>query len=444
MPPALTVDQVLGLAPDAGVAKAARGLATAARWQLLGQNSQAIWGDCQGSAASPYETAVDLSGPAFHCSCPSHKRPCKHALALLLLFAAHPDAFPSTESPQRVTDWLTGRAQREQQRAEKRAASSSGADLEAQARRTVEREAKVAAGLDELDLWLRDLMRRGLGRVPDQPPGFWESIAARMVDAQAPGLARWLREAGALPSAGTGWQERLMEQVARLFLLMEACRRREQLSPDLQADVRALVGWVMEQDDLLAEAGVRDLWLVVGQHVAEEGRLRVQRTWLWGEGAGRPALCLSFAAPGQPLESSLVPGTALDASLVFYPSAYPLRALVKQRYSAEPMRAFTGYATLAAAAQAYAQALACQPWIERFAVALRAAWPVRTDDRWWVRDPDGRAWPITPGWEAGWSLLALSGGCPLPLFGEWDGHDFLPLSAWASDRLVALRGGSLS
>ncbi len=44
-------------------------------------------GLCQGSGRQPYQARVDLAEPAFKCSCPSRKFPCKHGLALLLLFA---------------------------------------------------------------------------------------------------------------------------------------------------------------------------------------------------------------------------------------------------------------------------------------------------------------------------------------------------------------------
>lgn len=31
----------------------------------------AVWGLCQGSGKDPYQTQIDLIGPAFRCSCPS-------------------------------------------------------------------------------------------------------------------------------------------------------------------------------------------------------------------------------------------------------------------------------------------------------------------------------------------------------------------------------------
>ena len=85
-----TAEQVLALSPDAGSAKRGRSLAHTAKWPLLGKSTRAIWGECQGSGKKPYRTVidldVDLGGPAFRCSCPSRKFPCKPAIALFLLY----------------------------------------------------------------------------------------------------------------------------------------------------------------------------------------------------------------------------------------------------------------------------------------------------------------------------------------------------------------------
>ena len=82
-----TVETVEGLAPDAASVAAARKLARPAPWSATGHDERAVWGLCKGSGARPYQAQVDLSGPAYKCSCPSRKFPCKHALALLLLRA---------------------------------------------------------------------------------------------------------------------------------------------------------------------------------------------------------------------------------------------------------------------------------------------------------------------------------------------------------------------
>ena len=95
----LTMEGVLALAPDEASAKAARGLTSPAKWPLLGADDAAVWGECQGSGSKPYQTQVDLSGPAFRCSCPSRKFPCKHNLALLMLRAQNASRFNSDEPP---------------------------------------------------------------------------------------------------------------------------------------------------------------------------------------------------------------------------------------------------------------------------------------------------------------------------------------------------------
>jgi len=441
----LTADQILALAPDSASAKAGQGLASPRKWVALGWSERAAWGECQGSAREPYRTQIDLDEPAFRCSCPSRKFPCKHGLGLLLMLASQPAAFTQGAPPPWVAEWLTKRDQSAQQRAVKQERATAPADAGAQKQRTAAqarsvaaREAKVAAGVEELGRWLRDMVRQGLASAQGRPDSLWETIAARMVDAQAPGLARMIRDMAGVPASGEGWQERLLERLARLFLLIEGYRRLETLPSEEQADVRAAVGWALNQDELLAAAGVRDRWLVVGQHAEEEEHLRVLRTWLWGAGAARPALVLAFAAPGQPLDRGLVPGTALDAEIVFFPGAYQLRALVKRRHGPpSPLDRLPG-ASIAAATAAYATALARSPWIERFPLAIAGVTPLRDGEGWLVRDANGLVLPLARRFARGWRLLALSGGQPLALFGEWDGDALLPLSAWAEGRFVVL------
>ena len=113
---ALTLEAVAALAPDDASAKAAKGLTSAAKWPTLGANDQAVWGECQGSGSKPYQTQVDLSGPAFKCSCPSRKFPCKHGLALLMLQAQSPTLFTATEVPAWVAEWVASRSEKAQKK----------------------------------------------------------------------------------------------------------------------------------------------------------------------------------------------------------------------------------------------------------------------------------------------------------------------------------------
>lgn len=443
-----TQEQVLALAPDSGSAKAGQGLASARKWSSLGISESAAWGLCQGSGKDPYQAQVDLSEPAFRCSCPSRKFPCKHGLGLLLLLAAQPAAFPQGDPPDWVTAWLQTRTQRAEQKAQKVEAKARGevsvADEAAQAKRVAERERKVAAGLQELELWLEDLVRRGLAEAQTQPTSYWEGIASRMVDAQAPGLARSLRDLAGIPATGEGWPERLLERLSRLHLLIQGYRRLETLAPDTQVDLRTRIGWPMKEEEVLQEGQpVRDRWLVLGQRTEQEDRLRMQRTWLWGEASQRTAMILQFAHGATPFDAGLAPGSVVPADLVFYPGAFPLRALVKERLgNAEPLSGMPGEETLLGATERWSQALSRDPWMEQFPLALRSMILVRrnggANTDWLLRDAEGTLLPLNPHWEAGWQLLSLSGGHPVALFGEWDGDSLRPLSTWAEGRLFRL------
>src|SRR4051812_42889776 len=101
-----SADQVLSLAPDPSSAKSGKELATGRKWSSLGRDERSAWGECQGSGSQPYQTRIDLAEPAFGCSCPSRKFPCKHALGLFLLLVREADAFGPGPPPAWAAEWL--------------------------------------------------------------------------------------------------------------------------------------------------------------------------------------------------------------------------------------------------------------------------------------------------------------------------------------------------
>lgn len=450
--PPLSSDQILSLAPDAASARAGAALAVARKWSAVGGDGEGrvVWGLCQGSGAQPYRTQVDLADFASRCSCPSRKFPCKHALGLLLLLAAEPERFAVGEPPAWVAEWLADRVERSERKRQRETtattapAADDGATDAGRERRTAARAGKVAAGLVELARWLEDLTRGGLAAAASRPASFWETAAARLVDAQAPGAARLVRQLATIPATGADWPERMVAAVARLHLLTEAHARLPELPDALQADVRATVGSSTHRDELGDAPTVADEWVVLGQVVEEEDRLRARRTWLAGRRGGRHALLLHFAHGAAPFAEPVPPvGSAIAAELVFFPGGAPLRAVV--RSAGVPVEGDVsaaalppGHARMADAIGGWAAALAANPWTERVALVLSAAVPESRGGRWLVRDADGDALPLAPRFRAGWPLAALAGGHPVWLAGEWDGERLLPLAAWADGQLLPL------
>jgi hypothetical protein len=432
--PHWTEDQVRALAPDERSIKAAGKLLFPAKWVTMGQGAQAIWGECQGSSSTPYRVQVDLIEPAFRCSCPSRKFPCKHSLALFLIYVTEPGQFREVEPPDWAAGWLTRRRSRDEKAAAPPKQKSTSS-------KTVEkRHALIYSGLEDTQLWLNDLVRQGLANIQGIGYGLWDNQAARLVDAKAPGAARWVRQMAATPHSGAGWPDRLLEQLGLMHLLCQAYRRFDTLPPEGQADLRAAAGWALRKDDLLAENGLTDRWSVMGVRIEQEDNLTARRTWLWGQSTHQPALILDFAHRYQPFEPGPVPGCVMDAELVYYPGSYPLRAVVKSQspVAASPNQ-IGGFASIIKAAGAYAAAIAAAPWIERWAYPIHDVIPVRSGDDWGLCDQNNRFLPIAPGFGRGWELLALSGGHPISVMGEWDGARFTPLSVLAEGRFVLFK-----
>jgi hypothetical protein len=85
----------------------------------------------------------------------------------------------------------------------------------------------------------------------------------------------------------------------------------------------------------------------------------------------------------------------------------------------------------------YARWLGGNPWLERLPIAIKDVLPLRAhDETWWLADEHSQRLRITG--PLGWHLLALSGGQPIDVFGEWDGFSFWPLAAGAEGKLAPL------
>src|SRR6266545_2074241 len=299
---------------------------------------RSVWGLCQGSDARPYQTCVDLTEPAYLCSCPSRKFPCKHTLAILLRWAS--GTVPEAPAPGWVREWQASRADRVSRAADRAEAArhgGTGTGRAAGEKATLRRAARVAAGLDELDRWLADQVRGGLAGAAKLGYAHWDAMAARLIDAQAPGAARLVRnladyagdperlltELGLLRLLAAGFArldslppelaatvrlrvglpvaaeevldpERLLTELGLLRLLAAGFARLDSLPPELAATVRLRVGLPVAAEEVLAGAPVRDRWQVLGVRDEPENDLMVCRVWLRGAQTGRAALVLSF------------------------------------------------------------------------------------------------------------------------------------------------------
>jgi hypothetical protein len=392
-------------------------------WSGVGQRAGAAWGWCQGTATRPYRTLVALEQARQSCSCPSRRAPCKHVTGLLGLLAGG-DVPEVGEVPDDVAAWL---AAAPVQRA-RRVPGGAPADPAAAAARAAQRAERVRLGLEELDVWLSDQVRGGLAVLQRGGYGPVDRVAARMVDAQAPGVAGMLR---ALPSrfVGDDWPARTLEHLAQVRLLVAAHRRLADLPPGLAETVRSRVGYPVAKESVLAGPPVRDRWAALASVDSLDQQLTSRRVWLRGTTTGRWALLLSFAAGGAPLDASVPPGVTIDADLHFYPGSGQLRALVGTEHSRVREVVDLDGVGVTAAAQEFGRLLEQDPWADRMPVVLRGApvQPTGDTDPWSFRGEDGASVPLPRAAEA-WPLLARSMGDPVEVVGEWTRQGFLPLT----------------
>ncbi|MEU1333043.1 SWIM zinc finger family protein [Streptomyces sp. NPDC005865] len=436
-----TADQVLALAPDAPSRKAGSKLGVAGPWSEAGSSDEgAVWGLCKGSGSKPYQTVVDIAdptGPAYKCSCPSRKFPCKHALGLLLVWAGADGTVPEgAEPPEWAETWLAARRNKADVRRSPAATPAASADSDDAARRRADKRAeRITAGATELEQRLCDLLRSGTATAEQAGYGLWEETAARMVDAQAPGLAARVRELGAIPSSGPGWPSRLLAECALLHLLDQGWLHRDRLPDELAATVRSRVGLPAKAEG----PPVRDRWLVLAQYDTADSRLTTRRIWLHGTETDRYALLLSYGAAGRAPELALSAGLVLDAEVRRYPGAGQLRVDLGEQFAAPtpgPRGRPPGIRTDEAAGR-YGEALRGDPWLESWPVTLTEVIPTQAEGSWQLADANGdSALPLTP-YAASrpglWRLIALSGGAPLKVFGEYGHQGFTPLATWSTD-----------
>jgi SWIM zinc finger len=528
--------QIQALAPDAASLKAGGKLAAPAPWSGAGAHPGAgvVWGECKGSGAKPYQVSIQLgsggdaeagsgpaTAPAFACTCPSRKFPCKHAIGLLLLWSAGQVADAPEPAP-RVVEWLAGRAQRAEKTRERgaardqaavaRAAGTDGAadgsaGAAAARRRADRRTARIDEGLDELERWLGDQIRAGVSGLKTAGYRPIDQLARRLVDAQAPGVAARIRE---LPTAlsndargdyldrfsrsgpasdsvasdsvaadpvaadrtaapAADWPERVLAELALLHLLIRGWRHRAALPDPLAATVRRRVGLAVPTEDVIATGEhVADSWLVLGRVDRTMDKLTERRVWLRGRRTGRIAMLLAFAPPGQSLGLALPVGSVVDVELVYVPEAAPLRAVPVGQELITPAGPadLPTEGTLEAAAGSFAATLAADPWTTSVPVLLSGAVPILPrragtapgaepgssaaaaaavrEDGWLIADgsgPNASSVPLLLAADedrARYTLLAVCGGRPAPLFGEYRPGGLRPITVWGEDGAVSL------
>jgi hypothetical protein len=286
----------------------------------------------------------------------------------------------------------------------------------------------VSLGLAELDRWLGDQVRVGLAGLRRAGYAYIDAVAARMVDAQAPGVAGMLRS---IPGelVHEDWPERVLHAFGAVRLLIRAHEQLDRLPLDLAATVRSRIGYPVHTDDVWSSPGVADRWHAVGAVDTVDDQLQRRRVWLLGERTRRWAVWLAFAPPGRTLDSSVQPGQVIEAEVHFYPGSGQHRVLVGADHDLSPVPFAPRGTCLAVVREQFAGLLAADPWASRSPAVVRAAVvpPDRPGGVWLLADSAGEVCVLEPTALDPWTLLAYSCGAEVAIVGEWHGDRLLPL-----------------
>ncbi len=372
----LTLQTVQNLAPDASSLAAAKKLLSPTKWSAHGfaKELDLIWAQCQGSGSTPYYTVVDLGDNGYKCTCPSRKFPCKHALALMMLYVADATPFVPSDTPTWVVDWL-GRRRKTNKTAtlaektdnsenvQNSDNSPSLADMitmgnaepvlsaeelakkqQAQAKRAektkADTDARISAGLVELQNWLQDQLRMGIMAFMDNASSKCRQISARLNDAKASTLASRIDELPAqLAECERANQPNLVIQAfGKWVLLCQAWFA----NPD-DPDTRRAIATSETKDKILANDNApkqTGIWHNVGEisEVRKDGLIS-HATWLvkmndvnTTNNSPHFALLLDYHHPstGQG-HIGIGVGDFVVGELCFYPSRQPLRGFFIQQ-----------------------------------------------------------------------------------------------------------------
>jgi len=411
-----TVEKILGRVGNSSSVVQAEAVAAPGDWRDLRVDDLHVWGQYN----SPYHRSnlnvvVDLAamyaGQAgrSRCDC-GNRKPCEHMAALMLLYLRGKERFGKGMLPlDKKASTLQTRASMEE----------------------------VRRGLAQLDQWLVQLIRQGLGEPQVRTFDFWEAIADRMLAARLPTLSQWLRAAATIAVRGGNWTEPVLHEVGLMYLLVQSFQRYEEFPATLQGDLREAIGWHLRLEDFEA-LPVRDQWLVIGQRQRALLDLTVEQfTWICGVQSGQMAL-LHSVGPLEVLRSAqLEVGRTADAAIAFLPSRSPLKALLVEYHGQVSTAPVTG-SRIGAAVSAFGEALANNPWLKHFPILLDEVYVSRHGKHWVLRHEDGVFLPIAPHFQHKWVMYAHHAGYPLQVAGVWDGTYVFPMSTARTGSMLDL------
>jgi len=432
-----TENQVKSLAKNATAALNAEALAKSSLWESLGYSSeeQVIWGQIKGSSSVRYQVAVNVDAATFLCTCPSRQFPCKYGLALLWRFSVEAEKFDTAASiPAEVAQWV----------AKSRKKSTVPQDPapalpEQVSKANDKRMLSVQAGFEDLQLWLEDLISEGMIQAPEKYHNYWDQAARRLVDAKAAGIALIIKNLAFIDYTQVGWQKFLLNKLAYIQMVLDAFKHIEQLPPLQAWDLKHLIGWTTQRKNIVdSQQFYQDKYLVLAVAHSQVDQIFERQVWVYGEKSEQIAVFIEYAPKGSNFEGVFFVGQCFEASIAFYPSALPRRALLIEQGQSQPPFVPQSSNRWTYILEKYALAISHNPFQDSLPALIGQVVLQKRPSEWVLVDAEGQVIPLHLGFKKAWELFALSFCGKITLFGLYQDGYFLPKTVLAIDDFIDL------
>jgi hypothetical protein len=170
--------------------------------------------------------------------------------------------------------------------------------------------------------------------------------------------------------------------------------------------------------------------------------IQVRRVWLQGFESGQEALMLDYAFGNLGFEQQYVVGAVLDGELAYYPAAFPQRAILSNaaliNFSVTQLPIVSE--SISHFQNNFVAVLAENPWVLQVPIVLTDVRPFKDEfDNYFLLDKDHKILPLANlRARVIWRMLAMSGGHPVTVIGEWNGASFEALSLWKDNKIEEL------
>ena len=301
------------------------------------------------------------------------------------------------------------------------------------------RIALMQKGAHDLSNWLNDLVKTGIAHLSSYEEIYWESISKKMVDSKLSGVSTRILRIKNLVQEADSWEESVLKEISNLNLLAKALNKLEQYSKTEQLTFLNLAGFNITKKHLEKAILKKDQWQILAVEQWQEDKIKLRQTWIQGKESKFMGMLLEYAWGNQEFMTLWEAGKIFYGELKIYPSSFPLRAMVSAYQHREGgIESYAAYPNLEVFFQAYAKAISLNPLLPKFPVCLKNVKVVSKNEKVLLIDAEEKSLECTCEEKVKWSLLALSTGNAIRLFGIWNGIHLIPKSVLLEDRFISL------